>query len=77
MTTVLTPIVPAGEAPAGKGASIGRKLWAWSWPKLLAVVLVLAFWQIVVWTGWRPEYVLPGPAETLQTLGDLITTAHF
>ena len=77
MTTVLTPIIPAGEAPAGKGASIGRKLWAWSWPKLLAVVLVLAFWQIVVWTGWRPEYVLPGPAETLQTLGDLITTAHF
>lgn len=77
MTTVLTPIVPAGEAPASQGASAMTKLWSWSWPKLLAIALVLAFWQVVVWTGWRPEYVLPGPGETLQTLGDLITTGRF
>ena len=22
-----------------------------------------ASWQLVVWSGWRPEYVLPGPGE--------------
>jgi NitT/TauT family transport system permease protein len=55
------------------------RLWAELWPKLLAVGIFLAFWQIVVWTGWRPEYLLPGPAKVFSALynnfGDLMSAA--
>ncbi len=32
----------------------------------------LLIWQIVVWSGWRPEYVLPAPATVFDRLGELI-----
>ena len=63
---VLTPNVEvAAEAPRGSG--FGRKAWAWGWPKLLAIGLVLAFWQVVYVSGWRPAYVLPSPAASPRT----------
>lgn len=77
MSAVLTPIVAASENPAPAGSSLARRLWDWSWPKLLALGLVIAVWQIVVWTGWRPKYVLPGPLDTFRELGDLVTTGRF
>jgi NitT/TauT family transport system permease protein len=45
------------------------RLWSWTWPKLAAVALFLAIWQLVVWSGWRPDYVLPGPIPVFQRLG--------
>jgi len=55
------------------------RLWSELWPKALAVAIFLAFWQIVVWTGWRPEYLLPGPAKVFSALytnfGDLMSAA--
>ena len=54
-----------------------RAAWDAIWPKLTAVGIVLAIWQLVVTTGWRPSYVLPGPARVLAELGDLIVTAKF
>jgi NitT/TauT family transport system permease protein len=56
--------------------TLGR-VWSAAWPKLAAVGIVLGFWQVVVWTGWRPTYVLPGPARVLTELGDLLGTAKF
>jgi NitT/TauT family transport system permease protein len=41
--------------------SRAARIWASAWPKLLAVAIVLIVWQLVVWSGWKPEYVLPGP----------------
>ena len=74
--SVLTPVVDeVAEAPAGAG--IARKAWGWIWPKGLAILLVLAIWQVVVWSGWRPTYVLPSPAETLQTLWTMLGTERF
>jgi NitT/TauT family transport system permease protein len=74
--SVLTPVVdePATTRP---GAGFVLKAWAWGWPKALAIVLVLGFWQLVVWSGWRPTYVLPSPAETLQTLWAMLGTERF
>jgi NitT/TauT family transport system permease protein len=37
-------------------------------PKIAAAALVVALWQAVVWTGWRPDYVLPGPGAVFQRL---------
>ncbi len=39
-----------------------------TWPKVVAVALVIAIWQVVAWSGWRPDYVLPGPWPVFQRL---------
>jgi sulfonate transport system permease protein len=62
-----TPLVP--RVPAW------RRAWAGTWPKALAVGIVLVLWQAVVWTGWRPSYVLPPPAAVLGRLWSDLGTA--
>jgi NitT/TauT family transport system permease protein len=72
----LTPVVDdTPTAPAGAGRA--RIIYGWLWPKALAILLVLTFWQVLVWSGWRPEYVLPSPGETLQTLWQMLGTDRF
>ena len=63
-------------AKTDKG-TVGKRVWRSAWPKLLAIVIVLLVWQIVVWSGWKPEFVLPGPGTVFGDLGDVITTADF
>jgi NitT/TauT family transport system permease protein len=53
-------------------ADLARRGWAATWPKLAAVALALFLWQCVVWSGWRPEYALPGPRVVFQQLGEMI-----
>ncbi|MGA3152396.1 MAG: ABC transporter permease [Streptosporangiaceae bacterium] len=56
--------------PARSGADpgrIARRSWAAAWPKVLAIVLVLAIWELVILTGWK-HYVLKGPAPVLSNL---------
>jgi NitT/TauT family transport system permease protein len=58
-------------APAGPGATglrpVGRKAWAALWPKLLAIALVLAIWELVTLSGWK-KYVLKGPGPVFTDL---------
>ncbi|MHB8682134.1 MAG: ABC transporter permease [Acidimicrobiales bacterium] len=54
-----------------------RSLWRASWPKVVAVVLVLAVWQLAVWTHHWSSYVLYGPGPTLSYLGHLVRTGSF
>jgi len=49
-----------------------RRVWLAVWPKIAATVLALGIWQLVVWSGWRPEYVLPPPLTVFRRLGELI-----
>jgi len=65
------------SAPVTDRVPLGRRIWRSAWPKLLAVVLVVAAWQLVVWSGWKPEYVLPGPLEVAGDLKGLVVTADF
>ncbi len=53
------------------------RVWDAAWPKLAAVLLVLLGWQLVVWSGWKPTYVLPPPSEVLGTLFDEVGTVSF
>jgi sulfonate transport system permease protein len=63
------------ETAVRRGApSRGARLWAGTWPKLLAIAIFLAFWQIVVWTKWRPDYILPGPVPVFRQLGHDVAT---
>ncbi|MBM3694409.1 MAG: ABC transporter permease [Actinobacteria bacterium] len=45
------------------------RLWAGFWPKIAALALALGLWQAVVWSGWKPTYVLPHPWTVLSELG--------
>jgi NitT/TauT family transport system permease protein len=54
-----------------------RRGWAALWPKLLAVGLVVAVWQILYWAQWRPPWALPSPLEVFGQLGDFLGTAVF
>jgi NitT/TauT family transport system permease protein len=62
--------VPA-PTPHPVSKSAGR-VWSAVWPKLGAVLLTVVVWQLVVWSGWRPQSALPGPWPVLERLaGDL------
>jgi NitT/TauT family transport system permease protein len=54
--------------------SRAARIWAAAWPKLLAVALVLIAWQLVVWSGWKPEYVLPGPRKVWDSFVENFST---
>ncbi len=53
-----------------------QRAWAATWPKLLALGIVLGTWELVVWTGWRPSYVLPPPSAVLGRLWQEVGTAE-
>src|SRR6266852_4180382 len=59
------------STPHPVGKSAGR-VWSALWPKLGAVLVTVVVWQLVVWSGWRPQSQLPGPWPVLERLaGDL------
>lgn len=61
-------------APAARREGWGRRVWRATWPKLLAVGLALTLWQLVVWSGWKPDYLLPGPGQVLPRLAEDVGT---
>jgi NitT/TauT family transport system permease protein len=56
----------AAALPTKKSAV--RRIWSATWPPVAAAVLIIAFWQVVVWTHWRSEVVLPSPFTVLDAL---------
>jgi NitT/TauT family transport system permease protein len=64
--------VPPADAARGPKPDRARRIWLATWPKLAAIALALFVWQVVVWTGWRKEYVLPSPPTVFKELGSLI-----
>jgi len=72
MEDVAPETVEVPDRPHG-----ARRLWSWLWPKLAALALFLAAWQLVVWSGWRPDYVLPGPVPVFQRLYEDLSQPDF
>lgn len=62
--------------PAPRRQLPGR-IWNKVWPGLLATALVVAAWQVVFWTGWKPDYVLPSPAEVGGELASFLFEPKF
>lgn len=62
-------------AGSPRGELLSRA-WLATWPKLAAVALSLLLWQMVVWSGWKPEYVLPGPVPVFQELWEGLTEGN-
>lgn len=58
-------------------ADFGSKLWQATWPKLMAIALVVGAWQVLFWAEWRPEWALPAPWPVFQDMVSFIPTAEF
>lgn len=54
--------------PEHKGR--GARIWTAVWPKILAIAIALLIWQGLVWSGWRPEFLLPGPGKVFGRIYD-------
>jgi NitT/TauT family transport system permease protein len=54
----------AGDA----GNSTGQRIWKATWPKVAAVALGIGVWQLVVWSGWKPEFALAPPRDAWDDL---------
>ena len=51
--------------------------WRSLWPKVLAIVIVLLIWQLIVLSGWKSEFVLPGPGPVFEELRHEVATGAF
>jgi NitT/TauT family transport system permease protein len=60
-------------SPSGQRRRLPARAWAALWPKLLAIVIVLAVWQLIHVSGWKKE-IFPGPGATLANLWDQLQT---
>ncbi|MFI6761115.1 ABC transporter permease [Micromonospora sp. NPDC050417] len=60
-----------------KVESRARRLWSSTWPKLAAIGLALGIWQVVVWTGWKDPWALPGPVAVFGDLGPYLVDPLF
>ena len=49
------------------------RAWAAFWPKALAIIIVLAVWQLIHVSGWK-KVIFPGPGATLANLWDQLQT---
>jgi NitT/TauT family transport system permease protein len=63
----------AETPPEQRGRRLLVRGWAALWPKVLAVTIVLAVWQLIHVSGWKKE-IFPGPGGTLADLWDQLHT---
>ncbi|WP_405142982.1 ABC transporter permease [Sphaerisporangium sp. NBC_01403] len=56
---------------------VAARIWSRAWPMISAIVLVLVIWELVVLSGWRPEYVFPGPVAVFGDLWTRLGDAEF
>src|SRR5216684_1191230 len=75
MSAELASQLPVAEVPVSTPHPVSKsagRVWSAVWPKLGAVLLTVVVWQLVVWSGWRPQSALPGPWPVFERLaGDL------
>ena len=61
------------QATGAASASLATRAWRAAWPKLLAIALVLAIWEVIHLTGWK-KLIFPAPGPTLANLWDQLGT---
>jgi sulfonate transport system permease protein len=54
--------------PTSRRPSLARRAWSAAWPKLAAIAIGLTIWTLVVWSGWKPKWVLPWPHDVFAQL---------
>ncbi len=61
------------EPGASRRDSLATRAWKGTWPKLLAVAIVLAIWEVIAASGWK-KLIFPAPGPTLANLWDQLGT---
>jgi NitT/TauT family transport system permease protein len=62
------------EAPSDqRGRHLANRAWGGVWPVVLAIVIVLALWQLIHLSGWK-KAIFPGPGATLSNLWHQLQT---
>ena len=59
----------------GSAGSRAKRIWGALWPKLLAIGIVLAVWELVYLSGWKSAAILPSPAAVFSDLWAMLHTA--
>ena len=70
-------LADARGVPAARNGTDLSKVWSAIWPKLAAAGLAVGAWQLVVWSGWEPDYILPGPLPVLERLAQDLRSTDF
>ncbi|MEO5875397.1 MAG: ABC transporter permease [Streptosporangiaceae bacterium] len=65
------------ELSAAARKSVPVRVWSTIWPMLAAIVITLAIWELVVLSGWKEPWVLPGPRQVLPKFWDYLTDGKF
>ncbi|MFF5205112.1 ABC transporter permease [Streptosporangium sp. NPDC000396] len=65
------------ELGGGTRHGIASRVWSRLWPMALAIGMVLAIWQGVVWAGFWPEYVFAGPVDVVPVLVERLGSAEY
>jgi NitT/TauT family transport system permease protein len=60
--------IDALDLPIAARQTLPWRIWRSTWPQLAAIGVVIAIWQLVVMSGVKPAYVLPGPLPVAQRL---------
>jgi NitT/TauT family transport system permease protein len=47
---------------------LARRLLSSTWPKVVALVVLVGLWQLLVLSEWRPRYALAGPSDVWPEL---------
>ena len=55
---------------------LSRRAWSATWPKLVALGLILLVWQAAIWAHWKP-YILQSPAAVARQLWELLGTSKW
>jgi len=64
------------EAERPSRDQLSRRMWRATWPKLVALCLILLVWQFAIWAHWKP-YILQSPATVARQLWELLGTSLF
>jgi sulfonate transport system permease protein len=64
------------QEPGAGRDRFSRRMWRASWPKLVALGIILLVWEIAVWMHWKP-LILQTPSEVARRLWDLLGTSTF
>ncbi len=79
VATDLDLIRPQAVPASSRAGAFAWKARNATWPKVLAIAIVIGGWQIAVWTHWKPEYLVPSPFTVLDRLfhelGTMITAS--
>jgi NitT/TauT family transport system permease protein len=65
------------ELSAATKKSVPLKVWSAVWPMMAAIAISLGIWELVVLSGWKEPYVLPGPEQVLPKFWEYLTDGKF